>query len=349
MNRGLLSPLLVGLIASLLFSSCADDSAESEAPSQVELDTSQLSTRGQLTVQFDPPLITGSLFFLRLSGGTLYWLSPAIGDANAEFGVADPSSIEVTLEAFRRESAVLGLPDIPDDESAELCFNEDFAFCVPLDVSQEGEATVPLPNGGEPGLTAGLENQGSEHGQAREAVDEPEPSDTTLEMQERMRLGGLFGSELRENFGSQLGVIGWSDDRAEFVVSGVGFTPDQVSHIRADAQRLGVPVRVIETALATSEQQQLSDLIREQVLHALPAEVGWSIGIDWDTQRIGVDVEGYADLAELDRAIRSVAEGFLKTLGLERAATNAPALDEIDAGDLYYLAGAESAQVDSAP
>ena len=158
-------------------------------------------------------------------------------------------------------------------------------------------------------------------------------------MQERMRLGGLFGSELRENFGSQLGVIGWSDDRSEFVVRGVGFTPDQVSHIKADA-RLGVPVRVIETALATSEQQQLSDLIREKVLNALPSEAGWSIGIDLDTQRICVAVEGYADLAELGREIHSVAEDFLKTLELERAAVNAPALDEIDAGDLYYLAGA---------
>ena len=179
MNRGLRSPLLVGLIASLLLASCADDSTESKAPSQVELDTSQLSTRGELTVQFDPPLITGSVFFLRLSGGTLYWLSPSRDGTDPSFGEADPSSIAVTLEAIRRTSVVLSLPDIPDDESAELCFNEDFAFCVPLDVSQEGEATVPLPNGGEPGLTAGLENQGTEHGQAREAVDEPEPSDAT--------------------------------------------------------------------------------------------------------------------------------------------------------------------------
>lgn len=339
MRRGLSRPLLVGLTANLLFSSCVDDSAESEAPSQVELDTSQLSTRGQLTVQFDPPLITGSLFFLRLSGGILYWLSPAMGDIKAEFGVADPSSIEVTLEAFRRESVVLRLPVIPDDESAELCFNEDFAFCVPVDVSHYGEAAVPLPKGGEPGLTAALENQWNEHGQATETVDEQEPPETTREMQERMRLGGLFGSELRENFGSQLGVIGWSDDRAEFVVHGVGFTPDQISHVRVDAERLGVPVRVVETVLATSEQQQLSDLIREQVLHALPAEVGWSIGIDWDTQRISVAVEGYADLAALDRAIGRVVGGFVRVLEIQRAAINLPSLGQIDVGNLYYVVG----------
>jgi len=344
MNRGLRSPLLVGLTASLLFSSCTDDSVESEAPSQVELDASQLSARSQLTVHFDPPLVTGSVFYFRLSGGSLYWLSPAIGDLDAEFGVADPSGIAVAVEAIRRESAVLSLPDIPDDESAELCFDEDLAFCVPFDVSQEGDATIPRPNGGKPGLTTGFEKQRSDREQASEAVDEPEPADATLEVQERMHMGGLFGRELRENFGSQLGVIGWSDDHSEFVVRGIAFTRDQVSRIKMAAQRLGIPVRVIETALTTGEQQQLSDLIRERILHALPSEVGWTVGIDLDSQRIGVAVESYSNLSELDRAIRSVAEDFLRTLGLERAAINAPSLDKVDAGDLYYVVDTESAQ-----
>ena len=118
----------------------------------------------------------------------------------------------------------------------------------------------------------------------------------------------------------QLGVIGWSEDRSEFVVRGVGFTSDQVSRIKAGRATVGldVPVRVVETALVTSDQRRLSDLIREQVLHALPPEVGWTIGIDLDSQRIDVGVDGYGDLAELDRAIRSVVEDFLKTLVLQR-------------------------------
>ncbi len=324
MTVGLRSALLVGLMASLMSASCGDSGSDvSSAPSAVELDTSQLSTGGRLTVNFDPPFIAGSVFFLRLSGGSLYWLSPDRYGANSSFGEADPSNIEVTLEAIRHTSVVLSLPHIPDDESAELCFNEDFAFCVPLDVS-DGELTVTRPGEG-----------GSE------------PADAVLETHEQMRLGGLFGGELREYLGSQLGVIGWSDDGSEFVVRGVGLTPDQVSRISEDAQRLGVPVRVVAAALATSEQHQLIDLIREQVLHALPAEVGWSIGIDLDTQRIGVTVEGHADLADLDRVIRSVAEGFLKTLGLQRAATYAPAADVVDARDLYYVVGAEAALVDS--
>ncbi len=349
MIRWFRSSFSVGLMASLLLSSCADDSAVSEASPQVELDSSQLAASGRLTVHFDPPLITGSVFFLRLSGGTVYWLSPGRAGGNASFGFADPSSIVVTVEAIRYESAVLSLPDIPDDESADLCFNEDFAFCVPLEVSQDGEMAVALPDGGESGLSEGLEKQGGNLGREGEPADEPGAAGAVLEMQERMRLGGLFGSELRDNFGSQLGVIGWSEDRSEFVVRGVGFTSDQVSRIKADAQRLGldVPVRVVETALVTSDQRRLSDLIREQVLHALPPEVGWTIGIDLDSQRIDVGVDGYGDLAELDRAIRSVVEDFLKTLVLQRAATNAPTLDEINAGDLYYVGGAESALVDS--
>ncbi len=167
-----------------------------------------------------------------------------------------------------------------------------------------------------------------------------------LETHEQVHSGGLFGGELREYLGSQLGVIGWSDDGSEFVVRGVGLTPDQVSRISADAQRLGVPVRVVAAALATSEQHQLIDLIREQVLHALPAEVGWSIGIDLDTQRIGVTVEGHADLPELDLAIRGVASAFVTALELERAVSNAPALGEIEARHLYYVADGEFAHVD---
>ena len=189
--------------------------------------------------------------------------------------------------------------------------------------AQAGEATAPRPT-----------------------WREPEPTVATFEMQGRSGLGGVFGAELRENFGSQLGVIGWSDDGSEFVVRGVGLTPDQVSRISADAERLGVAVQVIATELATSEQKQLSDEIREQILHALPPQVGWSIGIDLDTQRIGVAIEGYADLAELDGTIRGVSEDFVRALEFQRAASIAPALGELDAGDLYYVVGAESAQVD---
>ena len=65
-----------------------------------------------------------------------------------------------------------------------------------------------------------------------------------------------------------------------------------------------------------------------------------------DTQRVGVEVEGYADLAALNNAVRGVSEEFVRTLELERAAINSPALAQIDAGDLYYVAGAESYPVD---
>ena len=165
-------------------------------------------------------------------------------------------------------------------------------------------------------------------------------------MQGQSALGGLFGAELRENFGSQLGVVGWSDDGSEFVVRGVGLTPDQIYRIRERAQRLGLTAQVVATELEISKQKQLSDLIREQILHALPSEVGWAIGIDLDTQRVGVEVEGYADLAALNNAVRGVSEEFVRTLELERAAINSPALAQIDAGDLYYVASAELYPVD---
>ena len=175
---------------------------------------------------------------------------------------------------------------------------------------------------------------------------ELEPTGATLEMQGQSALGGLFGAELRENFGSQLGVVGWSDDGSEFVVRGVSLTPDQIYRIRERAQRLGLTAQVVATELEISEQKQLSDLIREQVLHALPSEVGWAIGIDLDTQRVGVEVEGYADLAALNNAVRGVSEEFVRTLELERTAIDSPALAQIDAGDLYYVAGAELYPVD---
>ncbi len=185
----------------------------------------------------------------------MYWLSPSRAGSDPDFGVTDPSSIVVNVEAIRYESAVLSLPDIPDDESAELCFNEDFAFCVPLEVSRGEEMEVALLDWDE---SVRNEEQGGGPGREGEPVGEAGPGGAVPEMQERMRLGGLFGSELRENFGSQLGVTGWSDDRSEFVIRGVGFTSEQVSRIKTDAQRLGldVPVRVVETALATSEQRR---------------------------------------------------------------------------------------------
>ncbi len=38
---------------------------------------------------------------------------------------------------------------------------------------------------------------------------EPEPMIEGLKVQRRQRLGGEFGAALRQNFSSQLGVIGW--------------------------------------------------------------------------------------------------------------------------------------------
>ena len=175
---------------------------------------------------------------------------------------------------------------------------------------------------------------------------DPEPLIEELEMQEQRRLTGEFGSALRQNFSSQLEVIGWSDNGNESVVHRVGLSPEQDSRIGAEAQHLGLTTHVVATDLATSEKQQLNDSIRKEVLHSLPPQVGWSIGIDLDTQRIGVAVEGYTRIAELDRKIRGVSESFVTALQLQRAATNKPRLSGVNAADLYSVVDAELAPVD---
>ena len=138
--------ILLGVATlNLLVGSCAN-SVDSRPRSEVELDTSRLTTNGRLTVHFDPPIITGSVFFLRVHGGPLYWLGPAVGNVEAKFGVVDSNEIVTTLEAVIRESAELILPDLPDYKVAEICFNEDFNFCVPLNESQLDEtADSELP------------------------------------------------------------------------------------------------------------------------------------------------------------------------------------------------------------
>ena len=133
-NRRFLLTLLGAVAMSLLMASCAH-CRDNPPPVAVEFDTSRLTTDAQLTVHFEPPLITGTTFFLRVPGGPVYWLGPAQGNGEANFGVVDSNVIASFAIAVPYESAELVLPYLPHYRGAELCFNEDFCFCAPINAT----------------------------------------------------------------------------------------------------------------------------------------------------------------------------------------------------------------------